>query len=90
MIFVFKSINNLILSPIEFESRVQGPYNLRNQEPLNVPFARSNQSVRFISVRGAAHWNRLPDDIRNARTVITFKKRLKKYFISEYIDVEVQ
>ena len=33
ILYVFKSINNFIPSPVAFESRAQGPYNSRNQEP---------------------------------------------------------
>ena len=88
-IFAYKSIYNLIPSPIVFKFRVYGPYNLRNHEPLNVPFARSNQSKRFISVRGAEQWNSLPPDIRNARTVLTLKKKVKQYLLNEYNVVDM-
>ena len=35
ILFVFKSINNFIPSPITFEFRIHGPYNIRNREPPN-------------------------------------------------------
>ena len=84
IMFVFKSLHNIISSPISFEFRVQGPYNLRHQEQLNVPFVRSNQSRRFIRVSGAQNWNNLPAPIRMSRTVVTLKKNLKLLYINEY------
>ena len=59
LMFVYKSVNNLICSPISFQNRIQGPYNIRNLEPLVVPFVRSSMSRRFVHVRGANLWNDL-------------------------------
>ena len=66
------AMHNIVPSPITFQRRVQGPYNLRNQEPLVVPRVRSNQSKRFIPVRGANYWNSLPENIRSSRTAYMF------------------
>ena len=83
-IFVFKSINNLISSPIQFTERVAAPYNLRNVEHIAVPFTRSSQTKRFPHVRGANLWNELPIQLRSARTLQTFKKNLKNKYINTY------
>ena len=83
-IFVFKSLNNLIPSPINFESRIIGPYNLRTEQPLVIPFSRSNQYQRFIEIRGAKLWNDLPADIRSSRTIFTFKRKLKAHYLNTY------
>ena len=82
--FVYKAVNGLIPSPITFAVRAPGPYNLRQNEPLIVPFSRFNQTQRFISIRGPLIWNALPLDIRTSRTLQTFKKRIKSYYIDQY------
>ena len=84
--FVFKSYNNFISSPIQFESRIQGPYNIRNREPLTVPFVRSKQSQRFIHVRCSELWNNLPVYIRTVRTIITFKRKIKERIYNAYLN----
>ena len=83
-LFVFKSLNGVIYSPIEFTERLAPQYNLRDTEHLTVPFTRSSQTKRFIHIRGANLWNNLPIQIRMSRTVNTFKNNLKKYFLSSY------
>ena len=82
--FVYKSIHELIPSPISFVQQAPGPYNLRHREVLYVPFTRSKQSQRFILVRGAKLWNDLPLEMRTCRTINSFKKRLKRYYLDQY------
>ena len=81
---MYKSINNLISSPINFTLRGMGPYNIRNPQPLVLPFHNSVQSALFIHVRGATLWNELPQNIRNSRTVVSFKNRIKKAYLDSY------
>ena len=83
-LFLFKSLNHLINSPINFTERLAVPYNLRNVNHLDIPFTRSAQTKRFPHVRGADLWNKLPNQIRSARTVQTFKKNLKNKYIETY------
>ena len=82
--FVYKSLNDLIPSPIHYESRYMGPYALRHAQALVVPFSRSSQYQRFLEVRGAKLWNELTSDIRTSRTIYTFKKRLKNIYLDTY------
>ena len=82
--FVYKSTNNLINTSISFHARFIGPYNLRNIPPLEIPFARDRQAQMFIPVKGAALWNSLPVSIRNSLTLFSFKKNIKKYYLSIY------
>ena len=86
VLFVFKSLNNHIVSPITFEPRFAGPYNLRNLQPLQVPHHHSNQSRNFILIRGTKLWNSLPSSIRNTATLYTFKRRVKLSFLESYIE----
>ena len=80
--FIFKSISNFILFPIA--ARPPEQYNLRNIVPLEIPFSRSTQTKRFIRIRGPQLWNALPESIRGCRTVYTFKKKIKHYFVESY------
>ena len=84
--FVFKSINNLIDSPVRFNYQLNGPYNLRRNGIFNleVPYARSSQSQRFIHIYGSNLWNNIPLDIRTSRTLLAFKNKLEKYYITMY------
>ena len=59
--FVYKSLNNLIFSPITFTIRELRVYNIRNPVELIVPFYRSRQSMIFILARGANLWNNTPE-----------------------------
>ena len=82
--FVYKTINNLIPSPINYETHIIGPYNLRRAEHLHVPFVRSNQSQRFLHIRGANLWNELPSELKAYRTLNSFKFNMKKYLLLSY------
>ena len=59
-------------------------YNIRNPAELIVPFYRSRQSMMFILARGANLWNNTPEGIRNSRSIISFKNKLKKHYIQLY------
>ena len=83
-IFVYKSVNNMIDSPITYNIRDIGAYNLRNRPHLIIPNHTSMQSKRFLHIRGATTWNNLPDSIQRARTIFSFKRNLKKYLIDSY------
>ena len=84
-LLVFKSLNEFITSPIPYVHQNFGPYNLRRRETLFIPFSRSSQSQRFIAIRGARLWNELPLEIRSCRTVHSFKRKLKKHYLTQYI-----
>ena len=84
-LFVFKSLNGIIPSPIQFQPRVNGPYILRNLNPLIVPFSRSSQTQRFLHIRGATLWNTLHANVRSARTIASFKRNIKSVFLNSYI-----
>ena len=84
LLFVFKSINNLISSPIVFRNRIIQGYNLRNRPQLVIPNHVSKQSERYIHIRGAKFWNELPENIKACRTVNTFKVQFKKLCLQSY------
>ena len=83
--FVYKSLNGLISCPVSFIAQRAGPYNLRRNQVLEVPFVSSRQSQRFIRHKGAHLWNHLVPEIRQARTLATFKRKLKIHYIAHYV-----
>ena len=83
-IFVFKSINQLIPSPIPYQIRDLGPYNLRREDQIYVPFSRSSHSQRFLHIRGANLWNELPLELKTCRSIQSFKFNLKKHLLLRY------
>ena len=83
-IFVYKSINNIIPSPIDFNIRVNDRYDLRDQQLLEIPPHQSKQSELFIHVRGARIWNSISPEIKNKPSVISFKNNMKKLYFELY------
>ena len=85
-IHVFKSIT--ITGDGSFNFRTNQRYSLReNNIMLDVPFVRSQQSKTGILQHGANVWNDLPQNIRHSTSINSFKCKLKKYLISQYIPV---
>lgn len=54
--------------------------NLRNQQNLNVPFARSETLYRSFFVFGARLWNKLPIETRSLQSLELFKLKLKSRY----------
>ena len=83
--FIYKSVNNLAHSPLQFQTRRVPRYQLRNDvNQLLVPFSRHNYVQSFICIRGPNLWNSIPQAIRESRTIITFKRKIKKFYIDSY------
>ena len=85
LLFVYKSINRITVSPIVFNEQVDRPYNLRARPQLSVPRHTSKQSERFIEISGAKLWNNIPENIQNSQSVNSFKRRIKKIFWESYV-----
>ena len=85
LLFMFKTLNNLAYSPLQFQIRVIPGYQLRNNgNQLHVPFSRHSYGQSFIRIRGPNLWNNIPQAIRDSRTIMTFKRNIKKYYIESY------
>ena len=82
--FVYKSVNNLIHSPITYVAREIGAYNLRNPPAMIVPACRSTQSTLFVHARGATLWNELAVEIRNSQSLQSFNRKLKTRYLELY------
>ena len=85
LIFIFKSLNNLVYSTLHFQIRIVAGYQLRNNgNQLQVPFSRYNYVKAFIRIRGPNLWNTIPLAIRESRTLMTFKRKIKFLYIDSY------
>ena len=52
-LFVFKCMNNLIVAPIEFNTRLNQRYNWRILPILIIPYRPTTQTQRFVEYMGA-------------------------------------
>ena len=84
LMFVYKAKNGIIVSPFEFNERNVHPYNLRTRNQLHVPNYTSNQSERFLYIRGTKLWNELSVTIRDSPSIYSFKMKLKKHYLDSY------
>ena len=52
---------------------------------LFVPYARTTYyGIRSIRVKGSAHWNNIPHNIRSVQSRIVFSKAMKKHYLLLY------
>ena len=73
--------------PIHFKNRFTVYSTTRSTRRINtlvIVQARTNIKAMCLSVYGVKIWNSLPNKLRDCNSVIIFKKKLKKYFISIY------
>ena len=84
LLFVYKSLHNLLYSSIQYVRRNLEAYNIRNPPELYIPNYNSQQSTMFIISRGASLWNELEQFIRDSNTIYSFKYRLKRKYINTY------
>ena len=53
----------------------------RSANNLQIPFARTKSFRKSFANLGPRFWNSLPETLKTAGSILTFKKRLKKYLI---------
>ena len=58
--------------------------NTRNRTLAMPTFHRLSKSQHAFSFLGPTHWNSLPDNLKNSRTISSFKTNLKKYLLESY------
>ena len=77
---VFKSVNGLspqYLSELFATSSTNACYNLRRTTTdLRLPKKLSSNGQKSFSFRGAALWNSLPSESKQASNLLTFKKSI--------------
>ena len=62
----------------------QNFYKTRGRNDYRIPRFRLTLSQHFLRYTGPKIWNDLPQEIKNASSITTFKSNLKKYFLSSY------
>ena len=82
-VLMFKILNDSFPSWLYSMPRVNELNNrtTRQENNLYIPLTRTLVGERQIPVRGPKLWNKLPFEIKNTASIITFKKSLKKYLI---------
>lgn len=85
-IMTFKALNGLApeyIKEIFIQTSDVHTRNLRSvfNEELRIPKSRSNFYENSFAVTAAKHWNKLPTDIRNVKTINQFKVTLKSYLL---------
>ena len=64
-----------------FHTAFQGNIGTRSSFlKLQQPLRKTNMGQNTISFLSPQQWNKLPKDIKNSRTINTFKHKLKNYF----------
>ena len=58
-------------------------YNTRIAKHLRVRFGKTNFSQSIVTCKGPLIWNALPDYVKEAKTLNTFKRRLKQMLMQE-------
>ncbi len=53
----------------------------RNRKDLHINQSRNNYGDKSIKVTGAKEYNRLPQHIKDSKTLGVFKKRVKNYLL---------
>ena len=59
-------------------------YNTRSRNTFIVRYSRTNLKAMCISVWGVKLWNALPVNIKEIRSLHTFKIKVKAYLLSYY------
>ena len=83
-LFVYKSIHSLSYPIAYFTFANQHNYNLRNTYNLRPPFSRSLQGQTSPSIYTCNIWNELPQQIREATTLFSFRSSVKRYLLNLY------
>ena len=64
--------------------RSQNIHNTRSKNTFIVRYSRTNLKAMCISVCGVKLWNALPINIKETRSLYTFKIKVKAYLLSYY------
>ena len=84
-LLTYKSLRGLapqyiadFLKPVASVSR-RSTLRSASNESLIIPSTKTAFGTRSFSVAGPTYWNQLPETVKNAPSVNTFKRRLKTY-----------
>ena len=60
-------------------------YPTRQRNCYHLPLTRTSLAQKSFIFSGCAYWNSLPNDIKDAPSLSTFKRKLKKVLLGQYI-----
>ena len=84
--FVYKCIHDLALSYLSDLIDLQHGRQLRSAYQMKLPVVKARTSIAArssFSVRGPKVWKELPLDVKNCKTLDTFKRKLKMYLFTK-------
>ena len=85
--FVYKFFHNKLSNCFEGSFRLNSSVrrrSLRRSDDIRPPLVKKSICRESILFTGSKHWNEIPPDIKNCRSLHSFKINLKKYFIEHY------
>ncbi len=85
LLLVYKSLNSLghkYIADMLTEYKPNRPLRSLGSSQLEIPRVHTKQGESAFSYYAARSWNQLPEEIRCAKTLATFKSRLKTYLFS--------
>lgn len=86
LIFTFRILNRLVdVRPDNFFELSQNLRTRGNSQKLRIPRCRLDSTKYFFTNRIPAVWNTLPEEVVTARSLCSFKSRLEKVDLTNYI-----
>ncbi len=85
LLLVYKSLNGLgpkYIADMLTEYKPNRPLRSLGSSQLEIPRVHTKQGESAFSYYAARSWNQLPEEIRCAKTLATFKSRLKTHLFS--------
>ncbi len=85
LLLVYKSLNGLgpkYMSDMLTEYKPNRPLRSLGSSQLEIPRVHTKQGESAFSYYAARSWNQLPEEIRCAKTLATFKSSLKTHLFS--------
>ena len=62
----------------------EGGYELRGRWNFKQPIVRTTLKSMSVSVHGVKLWNKLPDNIKESKNIVQFKKEFKNKTLDKY------
>ena len=59
-----------------------------SNKKLKLPFQKTKLGIQSLSYVGLKTWNSLPDNLKSATSVNSFKHYIKEYFLKKLVNVE--
>ncbi len=85
LLLVYKPLNGLrpkYIADMLTEYKPNRPFRSVGSSQLEIPRVHTKQGESAFSYFAACSWNQLPEEIRCAKTLATFKSRLKTHLLS--------